>query len=481
MMKSLKKIIIATVLLIVMSQNSYAGIKFDFGATAGKVTETVSGWLEVAKKKMDESVTLQTIIAYGKGSIESVKILQQMKSNIESDINSVKNGTIGAIGGVINDVTGDINDIKGSADSLVNNAQVQSAAKLMSLKEDKAAVEADQEKALADAQAAYDAKAKLADDNINKLRAMIVSDPSQSAQYQAQIASYEKQKSNYKNDLDTKQDGIRKNSQSKLNALDDEMSALRTEAAEAAGKAAADKLKSLTGEDDGAAEMNATIAKIFLKEDQAESSENIVPLAARRNYIAQQDTVKAFNTSLVIKKTRVKDSNSADKTADAVTTMDGATAALGMDTKLKIENMKSILKYNDLLLQDMKQKTANALASSSKYKLRDYSKDVTEFNLDDYVFDKKSLKKKLADLAKILKTGDISGAASGIVADLGASSESGGSGGAATGKSVYEELRRARSASGNYDGADSSGPTDAEPVSVMDELQKARSAGGENK
>lgn len=481
-MKSLKVIIFVAVLLVGMSQNSYAGIKFDFGATAGKVTETVSGWLEVAKKKMDESVTLQTIIAYGKGAAESAKILKQMKSNIEADINSVKDTALNSVGEITGDVAGDINDATGKVNSATNNPQAQSAAKLMSLKEEKATVEADQEKALADAQAAYDAKIKLVDDNINKLRAIIASDPSQSAQYQAQIATYEKQKSNYKNELDTKQDGIRKSNQSKIDALDEEMSELRSKTAEAAGKAAADKLKSLTGEDDGAAEMNATIAKIFLKEDQAESSENIVPLAARRNYIAQQDTVKAFNTSLVVKKTRVKDSDSADETADAVTNMDGASAAIGMDTKLKIENMKSILKYNDLLLQDMKQKTANALASSSKYKLRDYSKDVTEFNLDDYVFDKKSLKKKLADLAKILKTGDISGAAGGIVADLGASSDSGGSGGAETGKSVYEELRRARAASGNYDGMDSSGPTDEEPVSVTDELEQARSAkGGENK
>ena len=44
---------IAAFSVFLMSCPAQAAIKFDVAATAGKITETVSGWLETAKKKMD--------------------------------------------------------------------------------------------------------------------------------------------------------------------------------------------------------------------------------------------------------------------------------------------------------------------------------------------------------------------------------------------------------------------------------------------
>ena len=56
--------VIAAFSVFLMSCPVQAAIKFDVAATAGKITETVSGWLETAKKKMDESETLQTPMRY---------------------------------------------------------------------------------------------------------------------------------------------------------------------------------------------------------------------------------------------------------------------------------------------------------------------------------------------------------------------------------------------------------------------------------
>ena len=482
-MKVLKISVIAFALVLGYSQVSYAVIKFDVSATAGKVTETVSGWGETFKKKMDESETLQTMITYGKGAMEKAKALQQLKDDATGAVgetmaaaNSVKDTASGAVGDVAGDAIGDVNKGIGS---VANSAQAQEAQKLLTLKDEKASIEAAQTEELNKAEEDYNNKVKLANDNIAKLNAMIASDPSKKDEYQSQIASYENQKADYKTAYDQSVTSIKSSNLSKLSAVEEQLSELRSKASEAAGKAAADKLKSLKGDDDGAAELQETIAKNFLKEDAAESSENIVPLVAYRNFIAMQDSVQAFNTALVIKKTRYSDNESADKTADMVVQMDGATASLGMDTKLKIENMKSILKYNDLLLQDMKMKTATELAKIKKYKLTDYSKDVTEFNLDDYLFDKKSTKKKLTDLAKGFKDGGLEGVAGVALGGTNVSgSSSAGSGSSGnTGTSVYDELKRARAGSGNYEGTDSSGPTDAEPVDVDEELERARSGG----
>lgn len=484
-MRNISKIgLLVFIVVLSISTTASAGIKFDISATAGKITETVSGWLETAKKQMDQSVTLQTMITYGKGAMETAKALKEMKDDTIGAVqgavnetvaaaNSVKDTAAGAVGDVVGDTVGDINKGVGS---VTNNAKVQEAQKLLALKEEKTSIEAAQEEASAAAQEAYNAKIKLADENIAKLRA----EQAKGGDYQAQIASYEQQKSDYKKSLDDELLSIKQRYQSQLIGIEEQMSDLRTKAAEEAGKAAADKLKSLKGkEDDGAAELNETIAKNFLKEDAAESSENIVALKAYRNFIAMQDSVQAFNSALVIKKTRYSDNESADTTADKVTMMDGATSAIGMDTKLKIENIKSLLKYNDLLLQDMKMKTATELAKISKYKLDDYSKNVTEFNLDDYAFNKKDTKKKILEIAKGAKEGGLEGAVNAATNDSGSGASSNSRGNPAnTGTNVHDELMRARAGSGHYEGTDSAGPTeDATPVDVDEELERARAGG----
>lgn len=495
MIKAFKISALAWAIIFSFVHSSYAVIKFDGAATTAKATETVSSWLETAKKQMDESVTLQTMIAYGKGAMETAKALQEMKENplgvvqdmldetgvvdsVTGAVSSVKDTAANAVGETVGGAIGDINKGIGS---VTNSVQAQEAQKLLTLKDEKASIEAAQTEALGKAEEDYNNKVKLANDNIAKLNAMIASDPSKKDEYQSQITSYENQKADYKTAYDQSVTSIKSSNQSKLSAIEEQMYELRSKASEAAGKAAADKLKSLKGDDDGAAELQETIAKNFLKEDAAESSENIVPLVAYRNFIAMQDSVQAFNTALVIKKTRYADNDSADETADKVVQMDGATSSLGMDTKLKIENMKSILKYNDLLLQDMKMKTATELAKMKKYKLTDYSKNVTEFNLDDYVFNKKSTKEKLTNLAKGFKEGGLEGAAGVALGETGVNTGSSSSGGensgSNTGTNVYEELMRARAGSGKYMGTDSSGPTDAAPVDVDEELERAREGG----
>ena len=63
-----------------------------------------------------------------------------------------------------------------------------------------------------------------------------------------------------------------------------------------------------------------------------------------------------------------------------------------------IQNAKIAARYTELLLAQMR---FNAMSEiilwNDKYKLNDYSKDFTAFNLDDYVNKKKSLLDKLKD------------------------------------------------------------------------------------
>ena len=58
--------------------------------------------------------------------------------------------------------------------------------------------------------------------------------------------------------------------------------------------------------------------------------------------------------------------------------MDGASSSLGMDIQLKVENIKSLLEYTRMMVNDMKKITAVELSSlSNNWKLNRYDKDVT--------------------------------------------------------------------------------------------------------
>ena len=79
MMKTLHYIFAATLALGCFIRPAEATLKFDVSKGVGKVTTTVSGWMEVAKKQMEQSATLQTMIAYGKGAVETAKKMKELQ------------------------------------------------------------------------------------------------------------------------------------------------------------------------------------------------------------------------------------------------------------------------------------------------------------------------------------------------------------------------------------------------------------------
>lgn len=131
------------------------------------------------------------------------------------------------------------------------------------------------------------AQNKLADDNIAKLREMMVSDPDNKDNYDAQIASYQKQKSDYQNELSAKEREIRQTGQERLASVNSQIETLRNETASKAVSAAKDKIGGLLKQDEEtAAAINAVIQSNFLAEDEPETSENVARIKAYRNYVA---------------------------------------------------------------------------------------------------------------------------------------------------------------------------------------------------
>ena len=135
--------------------------------------------------------------------------------------------------------------------------------------------------------------------------------------------------------------------------------------------------------------------------------------------------------------------------------MDGASSSLGMDIQLKVENIKSLLEYTRMMVNDLKMVTAHELNDLNSWKLNRYDKDVTEFNLDDYIYEKESVKDKALDILKSVKENGVKGTAENMLNDAVDNKQDSASSPATTSdplEAVRSELRQVRSKSGHYEG-----------------------------
>ena len=482
MMKTLHYIFAATLALGCFIRPAEATLKFDVSKGVGKVTTTVSGWMEVAKKQMEQSATLQTMIAYGKGAVETAKKMKELQGavgDMAAEAQSVVDESSGLVSGAISDAQNAVGGAVGDAMSKTGDAQ-----ELLELKAQKMSLESERDDAIAAAQEEINGKISLAQENIGKLQAMAAQEPDRKTEYEAQIATYQNQISQYNEELQTTSDTVTGQYQSRIAAVDEQITALRDEAIAKAGEATADKLKSVFGggDEEDAAAMNEMIKNNFLEKDDELTIENITPRQVFRKLTALKDTVAAFNNAWKVKKSRYENDEKTEEIQAEVEQMDGASSSLGMDIQLKVENIKSLLEYTRMMVNDLKMVTAHELNDLNSWKLNRYDKDVTEFNLDDYIYEKESVKDKALDIIKSVKENGVKGTAENMLNDAVDNKQDSASSPATISdplEAVRSELRQVRSKSGHYEGVATAGPTDSAPVNVTEELRRARGGSAE--
>lgn len=482
MMKTLHYIFAATLALGCFIRPAEATLKFDVSKGVGKVTTTVSGWMEVAKKQMEQSATLQTMIAYGKGAVETAKKMKELQGavgDMAAEAQSVVDESSGLVSGAISDAQNAVGGAVGDAMSKTGDAQ-----ELLELKAQKMSLESERDDAIAAAQEEINGKISLAQENIGKLQAMAAQEPDRKTEYEAQIATYQNQISQYNEELQTTSDTVTGQYQSRIAAVDEQITALRDEAIAKAGEATADKLKSVFGggDEEDAAAMNEMIKNNFLEKDDELTIENITPRQVFRKLTALKDTVAAFNNAWKVKKSRYENDEKTEEIQAEVEQMDGASSSLGMDIQLKVENIKSLLEYTRMMVNDLKMVTAHELNDLNSWKLNRYDKDVTEFNLDDYIYEKESVKDKALDIIKSVKENGVKGTAENMLNDAVDNKQDSASSPATISdplEAVRSELRQVRSKSGHYEGVDTAGPADSAPVNVTEELRRARGGSAE--
>lgn len=140
----------------------------------------------------------------------------------------------------------------------------------------------------------------------------------------------------------------------------------------------------------------ADIAEFFLGKYEYVGSENIARVRTKR----QQEYYKALqNLMRVIIVGAVKGEEFENKSKaylDKTTKVDGQLGGMAAKIGADVQNAKLAARYLELLLAEMR---FNSMVEINSWndKFKNTKKDVTSFNLDDYVYKKTSLKDKLND------------------------------------------------------------------------------------
>lgn len=129
------------------------------------------------------------------------------------------------------------------------------------------------------------------------------------------------------------------------------------------------------------------ISKLFLEEDEPANPENIQRVVKERQR-EYYDAVKNALETVVSTKVNIDETNKRSMScADtSVKTADGNFGAMGLRQCVEMQNSMASLGFLEVLLAMIQlDTTAEMQKWDNKYALRDYEKDITKFNLDDYI------------------------------------------------------------------------------------------------
>ena len=370
--------------------------KIDAGASASKAVGTVSNFLEAAKKKMDESVALQTVIIYGKGAVETAKQVQEVKQKAEERIDDFKEDPLSAGLDLADETVSNIDNEKLNTLTEKISTKTSNAQELLDLNRQKEKLEQELSEKLAAEQTAADGKIKVLEQNNANLAKQIENDAANKDKYQQQIDDNNKKIAELQAKSALTQQTLSSEGQVDINKLAGSISNLEAKA-QAAIQAQKDKVAAALQQKidsfDSQGSLEETTEKNFLSENEAETSTSILEQKAYRTYVAGQDTLDTFAQAVIVQSGLNDDKILTQKIADRAGAVDGSVAAINIDAQVKSQNAQALGKLIEMMIADLKLKTSSELASSEYYTIRN-DDNIGSFTLDKYKMEDKSSSSK---------------------------------------------------------------------------------------
>lgn len=134
-------------------------------------------------------------------------------------------------------------------------------------------------------------------------------------------------------------------------------------------------------------EYNQVIKENFLLPEEAETAENVSRVLKHRQEVLAKDTAHAFYTAAKLKLSLDADLERIKLKKDNMASVDYKLTSVNLLTEQKIEDIKILYNYTNLMLADMRLKTSRNMFNQ-EYRLQNYDKDPAALNLDNYIFTK---------------------------------------------------------------------------------------------
>lgn len=381
----MKKIVIVIIFSFVCVTEAYAGLKMDALSLVERLGVFGSGIAENAGVVTDGVAMTKEVLARG----EKVKtFLEKKKLQFES----IKQKVEGFIPGYEGEDDASYEQEYAAAEEQLAGTQNELETQNENVAED---IE-ERKEALTDE---YTGKKETAEQNLVILNQMLTAaeDDETRAEIEAEIASLEEMLNGYTEaieDLASENSEILENDskfQELLNQkeqLENQISELVDGVNSLSSKLGLSNIQGMLKKDDKTrqAEYNEVITKYFLTEDEPEISEKVDPKVKKRYDDLIEVMADAVVMAAEIKNTYDKQDEDSHRINDNMAGADMQVSALGMQTQQTIQDIEILQKYNKLLIVDLKLKTALNMLNQD-YRPKNYDKDPSSLNLDNYVFD----------------------------------------------------------------------------------------------
>lgn len=414
--KTFSLILICFGLLAQFSANAqFVALKTDGAAAATETNKSIGDQAsKVAKEIKKNAEELQNKIV---GAIEAgqeyAASVSETATAVQQNINDVRNTAISAIEagqsvysdvsdtvGSVSGAVGNVSGAVGAAEGAVSQAAGSGAISALGLGGQIDEINKQMTDRLTVVGDDLRSKKAAADENVNSYQSMYDSatDPEQQAQLNELLTAALAEQEQYASALDEFE-----NNQETYMAADEEYSQLAEQLAQLQEQKAgliSSGTELLSGYFNRMLEMSdgerkeqyqEALKNNFLGKDETETPEANERIMKYRRNESVREQAKVLSLAITQKQNQEADEEKIERSQQNMAAVDHSQTSVNMAIEQRIKDVDILYQYTQLLLADLKYKTArNMLIMPAK--LRDYDRDPSVLNFDDYVFTKDSVK-----------------------------------------------------------------------------------------
>lgn len=356
------------------------------------ITTTLTKWKTQAENLLDQAGNLSVVKTIGKGFSETQSWIKSNLSDLKAFRDQVQ-AQVDDAKAAYDEVKGAYDDVKGAYDDTVGQyQQIYSDIKALedryqSINNKIEEMSSEYNQQVNAQKAVWEGEKNTLTDNMSQLEKIMAQDPDNKEAYQTQYEEMLAQKK----ELDKKIEDFTKEAEEQLldmtSAYDDEMKGIKTDIARL--KSNLMKLGGIQEETSAEDALLNTTDVYFLQYDEELNPERQDQIRRNRFRERRKSIIDAYTNAIKYIPNANDRNFSGEDLGYGASTFDTSAGAWGANARINIEYLKALSDYAHLLVYDIKSQTAIEVAKMKFYKLEKEQTNITEFNLDDYVYEEK--------------------------------------------------------------------------------------------